>query len=309
MNITWAESYQLLLQGDYDNGFPQHEIIPVQTGNQVSNASTYGLPVWQGEREPITLLVNAEFGDGDTIQYYRFIELAKERVSKVILRCNGDFQSLFSDVVSTDSAIPPADKIIHMMALPKALGIKKKDMNGKAYLKPNFEVAPCKEIQALSLFKMKKFGINWAGNPFNPRDSIRSIPVELFKKIEGAKFFSLNKLYEPLEGYLDCRGIMADWNETAHLVSLFDLVITVETSIACLAGALGVPVWVLVPTEDPEYRWGLEGETTLWYDSMKLYRKRVTWEDTLDLVARDFKALLNSFQSSGLVCAPTAGIV
>lgn len=87
-----------------------------------------------------------------------------------------------------------------------------------------------------------------------------------------------------------------------------DLVITVETSIACLAGALGVPVWVLIPTEEPEYRWGLNGNTTIWYDSMKLYRKDGDWESTIQKVASDFKEhqLNSSIQNvSGLVCAPS----
>lgn len=293
MTMTWAESYNKLLQGDYDNGWPSHDIIPVQNKNGTSAASTYGLPIWQGDIEPISLLVNAEFGDGDTIQYYRFIEAAKQRVSKVILRCNDEFAHLFSDieVASSFSEPPEADKIIHMMALPKVLQIKKQNICGKAYLKPNGAVPACEPIQVLSSYGFSKFGLNWAGNPFSPRDSIRSIPVDLFSKlhIEGIRFFSLNKLFTPPQSYFDCRGLMYDWNQTAHLISLMSLVITVETSIACLAGALGVPVWVLVPSEAPEYRWGLEGTSTLWYDSMKLYRKQGTWENTLDQVALDFR--------------------
>lgn len=311
MTLTWSESYDLLLKGDYDNGWPHHEIIPVQTSKEVKYSETFGRPIWRGEKEPITLLVNAEFGYGDTIHYYRFVKFAKERVSKLILRCNEDFKHLFSDIeVCPTSEVPEFDKIIHMMALPKVLGIKKEDISGKAYIQPNFSVAPCKEIQVISLLKMSKYGVNWAGNPFNPRDPIRSIPLDIFQKLEteSVRFFSLNKLYEPPAHYFDCRGIMKDWNETAHLVKSMDLVITVETSIACLAGALGVPVWVLIPTEEPEYRWGLNGNTTIWYDSMKLYRKDGDWESTIQKVASDFKEhqLNSSIQNvSGLVCAPS----
>lgn len=316
MSLTWAESYQLLLQGDYDRGWPDHEIIPVQNSKGTSVASTYGLPVWKGEIEPITLLVNAEFGDGDTIQYFRFLKLAEERVAKVILKCNEEFKDLFENVEICDSLAPPpkADKIIHMMALPKVLGIKKSDISGKPYLKASSIVNPGKEIQILSLLKMSKFGINWAGNPFSPRDSIRTIPVQYFKRLEseGIKFFSLNKLYQPPAYYFDCRGLMNDWNQSAHLISLMSLVITVETSIACLAGALGVPVWVLVPSEEPEYRWGLNGNSTFWYDSMRLYRKKGSWENTLDEVANDFKEHLSGlgvYHSSGVVCAPSSSVL
>lgn len=316
MSLTWAESYKLLLQGDYDRGWPDHEIIPVQNNKGISAASTYGLPVWKGEIEPITLLVNAEFGDGDTIQYFRFLKLAEDRVAKVILKCNEEFRDLFEGVEICDSLSPPpkADKIIHMMALPKVLGVTKSDISGKSYLKASSIVNPGKEIQILSLLKMSKFGINWAGNPFSPRDFIRTIPIQHFKRldVEGIKFFSLNKLYQPPDCYFDCRGLMRDWNQTAHLISLMSLVITVETAIACLAGALGVPVWVLVPSEEPEYRWGLNGDTTIWYDSMRLYRKKGSWENTLDEVANDFKEHLlglEAYDPSGVVCAPSSSVL
>lgn len=313
MGLTWSESYKLLLDGDYDNGWPDHNIIPVQNNGGIKTASNYGKTVWDGEEKPITLLINAEFGDGDTIQYYRFVELAKKKVSKVLLRCNSEFKNLFPEVevISSEEKIPEFDEIIHMMALPKVLSAKKNEINGKPYLKPNSAIVPCKEIQTLSLMKLSKFGINWAGNPFNPRDRIRSIPVELFQKLEtkNIPLFSLNKLYQPPKQYLDCRGIMNDWNETAHLISLMSLVITVETSIACLAGALGVPVWVLIPTEEPEYRWGKEGNTTLWYESMKLYRKQGSWEETMSQVALDFKEFLSHSSDDvhvGLSCAPSS---
>lgn len=312
MRKTWEESYQNLLLGNYEEGWPDHESIPVYNKEGVTSASSYGLPIWCGEREPITLLVNAEFGDGDTIQYYRFVSLAKERVNKVILRCNSEFSKLFTDVEISSNLddIPQADKIIHMMALPKVLSIKNSQLNGKPYINPNPNEI-CRETQVLSLLKMNKFGINWAGNPFNPRDYMRSIPIELFSAldVDQIKFFSLNKLYMPPNKYFDCRGLMYDWNQTAHLISLMDLVITVETSIACLAGALGVPVWVLVPTEQPEYRWGLEGSTTVWYDSMKLYRKKGSWQETLEVLAVDFKEHLKKLcleQSFGAVCAPSS---
>jgi hypothetical protein len=299
MTLTWQESYKMLLDGDYDHGWPDHEIIPVQNKNGTVAASTYGLPIWCGQIEPITLLVNAEFGDGDAIQYFRFVKLAQSRVKKVILKCNDEFRELFADVEVSDTQapIPKADKIIHMMALPKVLQVKKQDINGQPYLFPNLSNPPCTNLDKLKSLSIPKFGINWAGNPFNPRDSIRSISVDLFSKLEigGIKFFGLNKLFAPPSSYFDCREFMSNWNQTAHLIKSLDLVITVETSIACLAGALGVPVWVLIPSQDPEYRWGLNGENTFWYDSMRLYRKKNTWEETIDWVLDDLKMHLAQF--------------
>ncbi len=300
--------HQQLLNGDYDGNWPSHEQLTSCSAEQgVLPASTYGKPIWEGETEPITLLVNAEFGDGDTIHFWRFMEDVKKRVKKVILRCNKSFENLFAGIELTgkQDPLPEFDKIIHMMALPKALGLKKQDISGKAYLTPNPSVNPQTAIQCISLLRFSKFGVCWAGNPFNPRDSIRSIDVELFKLlnvVDGLRLFSLNKLYEPIADMIDVRNLMIDWNETAHLVNMMSLVITVDTAIAHLAAAMGKPVWLLLPRIDPDWRWGLEGDATLWYDSVKLYRSN-DWKETLELVASDFKTLImKSDKPSGITC-------
>jgi len=98
---------------------------------------------------------------------------------------------------------------------------------------------------------------------------------------------------------------MLNWNDTAHLISQMTLVITVDTSVAHLAGSMGIPVWLLISTSNPEWRWGLKGSDTFWYDSMKLYRFDQSWENTMDLVAHDFKELVGSLSaknSTGVSC-------
>lgn len=305
--MNWLESQQLLLNGDYDNGWPSHDIV-VRHNPQlgVTPASDFGKPIWDGKHEPITLLINAEFGDGDTIHFWRFVHLAQKRVKKVILRCNGELKELFYgvDCVDKDDQLPSFDKIIHMMALPKALNVKKKDIDGKPYLNLHYE--PKKPVRIFSLLKLFKVGICWAGNPFAPRDHLRTIPPELFQPFqptEKIKFFSLNKLFAPPENLIDVRPLMDDWNETAHLINTMDLIITVETAVAILAGALGKPVWILVP-EDPDWRFGLHGEKTLWYDSAKLYRQNGPWKDILNKVLQDLKAHVSSWtleQPAGLL--------
>lgn len=295
--MNWEESYNLLLTGDYDNGWPNHEIIPNCSAQKGIHApSTFGKPIWSGANEPITLLINAEFGDGDAIHFWRFVHLAKDRVNKVILRCNEDLIELFDgvDCVSNQAPLPDFDKIIHMMALPKVLGVKKDSLSGKPYLKPNH--APRMPVGVLSLLPVFKVGVCWAGNPFSPRDHLRTIPLESFAPLqptEKIKFFTLNKLFKPPENFIDVRPLMRDWNETAHLVQSMDLIITVETAVALLAGAMGKPVWMLTP-DQPDWRWGLQGDTTLWYDSMRLYRQSGSWQATIDLVSNDLKELVSS---------------
>lgn len=235
---------------------------------------------------------------GDTIQFWRFVPLARARVAHVILRCDEDFQTLFEDadveVVGKEEPLPPCDKIIHMMALPAVLGVKKADISGRPYLTPNYEEPRSVDWWAFensfSFGRYSKIGICWCGNPFNPRDHLRSIPQFVYDTFrdwfpERMAFFSLNKLECP-ESFLDLRGRMKDWNQTARVLQHLDLVISVDTAVAHLAGALGRPVWTLIPTADPDWRWGTEGDKTLWYDSMTLFRNEKGWGEVVDRVAR-----------------------
>ena len=302
--MEWNTYFNLLLNGDYDKGWPDHDSI-------INNSPQFGLykpnnynrPTWTGLEEPITLLVNAEFGDGDTVHFYRFIEKTKNRVSKLFLRCNEDFKDLFSgvNVVGKDHNLPHFDKIIHMMALPRVLGIRKGDISGKPYLTPNQIKKPIEEISTFPLLDAFKVGVCCAGNPFNPADIHRSIDPSLFNEFFDFKnvcFFSLNNIFDPPKNSKDVRHLMKDWNQTAHLINAMDLVITVDTSIAHVAGALGKPVWVLVSPAAGEWRWGQSGTETIWYESMKIFRKKDSWKSLIKDAIAEFKQLLNSKSSS-----------
>jgi hypothetical protein len=295
----WLERHSQLLNGNYDEGWPSHEDI--RTGNpdfkdRFEPTPTFDKPIWDGRRAPFVLLINADFGMGDTIQFWRFVQMAKDRVYFVYVRCDSDFKPLFNkertgiEVIGKEEPLPHFDAIIHMMALPKVLGIKKSDISGKPYISPN-DSEPMDRIlrSLLSTTRFSKLGMCWQGNPFNPRDHLRSIPDLLVQKYwiwPGTKFFSLNKIGEIPAEFCDMKPYMRDWNETAHLLQLMDLVITVDTAVAHLSGALGRPTWLIVPTEDPDWRWGREGSETLWYDSVRLYRNR-DWEETMNGIAED----------------------
>ncbi len=289
----WLESHQLLLQGRFDEGWPAHEWI--RTGNpeykdRFEPTPTFGKPVWQGETEPITLLINADFGMGDTIHFWRFCPLAAARVAKVILRCDDDFKGLFTGVtvIGKEEPLPEFDKVIHMMALPRALGCP--PISGEAYLKPNPERPPQAAVDCMGQLTFFKIGVCWSGNPFNPRDAVRSVPIEDFESMfpdPQAVVFSLNKAMAPSHRFVDLRGMMQDWNETAHLLTHLNLVITVDTAIAHLAGALGVPVFLILQDEDPDWRWGLKKPFTNWYKTMSIFRRPVgeKWADLMRDVA------------------------
>lgn len=192
----WLEIHRHLLAGDYDDWWPGH--ADIRTGDpaykdRFEPTPTFGRPVWDGSSFDGTLLVNANFGMGDTIQFYRFMPLVRARVGRVILRCDEDFRSLFRDteVAPSRDPLPEFDQIIHMMALPKVLGVKKADIAGKPYLSPQ----PCYPpgyvadmASTIKAMRSSKIGLCWRGNPFNPRDRIRSMPESARDRFTGHRF-------------------------------------------------------------------------------------------------------------------------
>lgn len=280
---NWQSCLQILRQSNYQNGWPRHEWIPA--GNRKSVLTpTFDKPIWKGEVEPITLLINADFGLGDTIQHWRFIPETVKRVNQVILRCDEDLHSLFSTIklISKEDPLPTFNKVAHMMTLPKT------NISGEAYLEPK---PPVPEL-VRNMPNFTKIGICWTGNPFNPRDHLRSIPVELTVKMfqsSNIRPFSLVKHIAPPQYFLDARGLMKTWNDTAHLLKQLDLIITVDTAIAHLAGALGRPTWLLL-SKNPEWRWSLS-EKTIWYQSIQIFHQKNTWDDVLERVEEKLKEL------------------
>lgn len=287
----WRNSLKLLKEGKYEN-WPQHEWIrsgSAANKNDFVPTPTYGKPIWQGEVEPITLLVNADFGIGDTIHFWRFIEQAKQRVKSLILRCDEDLHTIFTGVefIHKEEPLPNFDKIIHMMALPKVLGIH---FSGKPYLKPNPELSPHPLTKALPAGLI---GICWCGNPFNPRDHERSIPVEYFVDLFNQLNIKPVSLVKHIETpFIDARALFKTWNETAYVIQRLELIITVDTAIAHLSGAMGKPTWLLLP-QNPDWRWGLHGDTTYWYDSVKIFRQQKSWSDVIDQLRNELLRLSN----------------
>ena len=277
-----------LLRVEADAGWPRHECIPTGTPGTQGFTPTFDHPIWDGSEKSITLLVNADFGMGDTIHFYRFIAAAQQRVKRLILRCDRDLHTLFgsTETCSVDDPLPEFDEIIHMMALPRVLGIGKQDVSGARYLSPNYDEKLAASLYLFDLMRFTKIGVCWAGNPFSPRDKGRSIPVELFKSWtdQGMKLFSLSKTDPAPDGFFDMRDYMQNWNHTAYLLTYMDLVISVDTAIAHLAGALGAQTALLVSTK-PDWRWKDVGDTTRWYDNVSIFRQKDEG-DWVELLAR-----------------------
>lgn len=303
MEEKWLECHQHLLNGEYDGWWPRHEWIrtgSVDHKDKFVPTPDYGFPVWEGEMRPYTLLVNADFGMGDTIHFSRFLEEAKSRLYYLLLRCDEDFKTLFEGsfhrgihYIGKDEPIPEGVvRIIHMMALPHVLGKRKEDISGQPYLMPNPDKPFDKYLTAaIKTSRSSKIGVCWQGNPFNPRDPLRTLPEAMRQRFTwnfdpAIYFYNLNRIPLHEERYINFNHHFNDWNQTAHFIDMMDLVITVDTAVAHLAGAIGKPVWLLLNNEDVDWRWGKDGSRTIWYDSMRIFRRTSTWTELIDRVAQ-----------------------
>jgi hypothetical protein len=133
-------------------------------------------------------------------------------------------------------------------------------------------------------------GLAWAGNPENCHSRKRDIPLERMTpllRVPGVEFFSL-QLGASAPAMTDCTADLKDFADTAALIAELDLVISVDTAVAHLAGALGLPVWTLLPFV-PDWRWGMTGETTSWYPTMRLFRQpsHEDWDSVIAQAAQE----------------------
>lgn len=286
----FSRSFVLLLCGDYAQGWREYEW---RWRISAFNAPLREFPeaMWDGrEIADGAILLNAEAGFGDTLQFVRYAPLVAERCSSVILRCPAELSSLMKAVkgvgavVSHREALPPYAAHLPMMSLPKVFGTTLQNVPWTGpYVHADPERAaawrPLVEADAGQL----KAGLVWAGRPQQWDDRKRSITLDLLAplaRIAGVIFYSLQKgeaaaqASSPPKGMklVDLTARIQDFSDTAALVSHLDLVITIDTSVAHLAGAMGVPTWVLV-AHAPDWRYHLERSDNPWYPTMRLYRQ------------------------------------
>lgn len=245
----------------------------------------YPQPLWRGEPIPgKTLFVFAEQGLGDTLQFVRYLRLARERVGRIILECQPPLKTLLEQsrcadlVVSTGDCVPEFDCHLPLLDLP---GVFRTTLDTIPAAIPYLTVEKREGLPTPASGK-PKIGLAWAGNPEFQDDAVRSIPLENLDAIfrtPGASYFSLQlKIPARDEACFRASGILnpmeqvRDFADTAALVSGLDLVISVDTAVAHLAGALGRPVWMFIH-RSPDWRWLLGRSDTPWYPTMRLFRQ------------------------------------
>ncbi|MCX7383583.1 MAG: tetratricopeptide repeat protein [Alphaproteobacteria bacterium] len=276
----WNRATALLLAGDLPAGFAAYEWRR-RDALFAADFRPPDSPEWQGE--PLAgrrLLVIAEQGFGDAIQFARFIPMLVALGAEVVVSCPPQLAKLFARLEGNASIAPfggplPAhDMHVFQMSLPLRLGTTLDTIPApRGYLSADSAREPAANSG-------RRVGLAWAGNPAHRNDQRRSLPTEALAPLAQLPCIDWVNLQ------LDARGTelalmhrlpppprrIADFADTAALVGSLDLVITADTAVAHLAGALGKPVWIMLP-HAPDWRWMLGREDSPWYTAARLFRQ------------------------------------
>lgn len=282
----WNEALIRLLRGDYARGWEKY----AWRFRRANKPQLYpGKPVWDGS-DPTgrTLLLQAEQGYGDTIQFIRYAAWLKARGAKVIVACQPGLSRLIETALGVDQVItwgdppPDFDAYVPLLSLPKSAGTTIETVPADVpYLEAQADLVEAwrTKFTAPGL----NVGLVWRGNPDNTINHKKSLPLTALGPLisaPGVNWFVIQADATPDEiavlashGHVEALGpALTDWADTAALIAALDLVISVDTGVAHLAGALGKPVWVPL-SFIPDWRWLLDRSDSPWYPSAKLFRQ------------------------------------
>ncbi len=280
----------LLTLGDLRRGFEEYEWRWQRTGMS-DTRRRYGRPLWLGEY-PLarkTILLHAEQGLGDTIQFARYAPLLARTGATVVLEVQAELQSLLAGLPGVASChargetLPAYDVHCPLGSLPLALKTEPANIPADIpYLRAD-DARLAKWRSALEALPGKRVALAWAGNASHANDRNRSIDLKLLEPLlalDRVSFVSIQRELRGNDADLLARhanvthlgGELADMADTAALVTLADLTIAVDTAVVHLAGALARPVWVMLPF-GPDWRWTLSSEHSPWYPQARLFRQ------------------------------------
>ena len=285
----WNKALCLLVTGDFEHGLPFYEwrwrITAFARGRK-----NVAQPFWSGKESLSgkTILLYSEQGFGDAIQFCRYAALVAARGARVILEVQPALTRLFRDldgvdaIVSRGEPLPAFDYHCPLLSLPLAFGTRLDTIPASAgYLHVDSDIR-ARWAERLGPAEKPRVGLVWSGSVTNTNDHNRSLAVdELLQNLpDNCHYISLQKeirnedkqalqLHPELLHFGD---ELHDFADTAALCDLMDIVISVDTSVAHLSGALGKPTWVLLPYS-PDWRWLLERSDSPWYPAMTLYRQ------------------------------------
>jgi Flp pilus assembly protein TadD len=312
--IRYNRSLALLKSGDYARGWTEYEWRWTRSSeqNRIRPGPRWAGSVFNGR----TVLVWCEQGLGDTIQFVRYVPLVKACGGTVVVECPGLLAPLLAtcpgiDVLVTEGErLPAYDCQVPMMSLPAVFGTTPQTVPWDG---PYLSTDPVRSTdwgQRLRAQPGFRVGLVWQGNPYYRLDRFRSAPLAAFAPladVPGVRLFGLQVGPAaaqiaawgdqfPLEHV--CPGATpASWGfvDTAAVLANLDLVVTVDSSVGHLAGALGVPVWEALSAVS-EWRWGVGNVSTPWYPTMRLFRQRQLgdWDEVFEHMARELAKRVRS---------------
>jgi hypothetical protein len=284
---AWRELFragELLLGGNFKDGFAAYE-ARFQTGH-LPPLDLPPIPLWRGENlAGRTILARGEQGLGDAIQFVRYLPLLRERGARILLAVEPVLHTLFeglesaADLLPARGAIPRADFHIPLMSLPHRFGTTLETIPATVpYLAPPADLSAKLKRRPRTRLAV---GIAWAGDPKHHNDAKRSIPfreLTVLADLPGVEIYSLQvgtrraDLADEAQRIHDVGRELSDFSRTAAVIADLDLIVTVDTAIAHLAGAMGRRCFVLLP-HVADWRWLREREDSPWYPTLRLFRQ------------------------------------
>jgi tetratricopeptide (TPR) repeat protein len=285
----FGRSLVLLLRGDYAQGWKEYE-WRLRISAFDAPARRFPQPMWDGGRVEGAVLVHAEQGFGDVLQFVRYAPLIAERCAAAIIEVHPELKSLLNGmpdvhrVLARGEALPPFREHVPIMSLPRIFGTTLQSIPWQG---PYVHADPERIAEWARLVGpsdgTKRVALNWSGNPRFWGNRSRSIPLALLAplaRLAGVSFYSVQKgeaaaqAASPPAGMklVDLTARIRDFADTAALLRQVDLFITTDTAVANLAGAMGIPTWVML-SHVPDPRYHLERSDNPWYPTMRLFRQ------------------------------------
>ena len=301
--VLWRKGLLELAMGDYERGWRHHE-AGLLDGALRGAGPGFDTPVWDGSPCDRLLLWH-EQGFGDTIQFVRYARLCRARAKRVVVLCPSELVALVRSCPDVDEAVDSIavgefDAHVPMMSLPQRFGTTL----GTVPADVPYLFAEREHGMRSGCDDRLQVGLVWAGNRreetrFHLLDDSRNVPLRTMAPllaIDGVAFHGLQTgpARSEIDGapIVDAMTHVADFADTAAIVDRLDLVISVDTAVAHLAGALGKPVWILSRL-DACWRWLRNRPDSPWYPSARVYGQttRGDWSDVVERIARDLTVL------------------
>jgi tetratricopeptide (TPR) repeat protein len=311
-----------LTLGEFDIGWPQLEHRWLE-GAVAATRPSHALPPWRGQDlRGRTLLVRAEQGIGDTIQFSRYLTVLKSRGARILYLPLAGMVRYSARFPGQDRCVPMEvdvrgiDYYIDLMSIPGIVGTTLASIPPVVPPGPAPDVVRSRWARRLGALPRPRVGLVWAGRPEHPRDRERSIPFARFAsllEIPGIQWLSLQKGEAARQSagdgrspaFIDLAEELATLDDAAEAITHLDVLVCVDTALGHLAGSLGTPVWMMVP-RPADCRWLEEGDRTAWYPSMRLFRQERPgdWDRPLDELRSALERLAGGGMPAGSPTGP-----